>query len=58
MLNGFWYSQVTHKLMSGQPSNELIDAYLCEIAKAYGVPWESCPQVDEAVSDLNKVSLI
>jgi len=44
--------------MSGQPSNELIDAYLCEIAKAYGVPWESCPQVDEVVSDLNKVFFI
>lgn len=46
--------RVVHKLAAGQPSDELVDGYLHEIAKAYGVPWESGPQVDETVSDLIK----
>jgi len=58
LVNEFWYFQVVHKLAAGQPSDELVDGYLHEIAKAYGVPWESGPQVDETVSDLIKVFLI
>ena len=27
------------KLITGTPQNQLVDAYLTEIAKAYGVPW-------------------
>ncbi|KAJ3869219.1 DUF292-domain-containing protein [Lentinula novae-zelandiae] len=33
--------RVVHKLDIATPSTELVDAYLAEITKAYGVPWSS-----------------
>ncbi|KAJ3815613.1 DUF292-domain-containing protein [Lentinula aff. lateritia] len=33
--------RVVHKLDIATPSTELVDAYLAEITKAYGVPWTS-----------------
>ena len=33
--------QVVKKLVIATPSSELVDAYLTEIARAYGVPWRA-----------------
>ena len=33
------HSQITSKLVTHTPSAELVDAYLGEIAKGYGVDW-------------------
>jgi hypothetical protein len=35
--------KVVRKLVNATPSTELVDAYLTEIAKAYGVEWSPLP---------------
>lgn len=45
--------KVSRKLSVATPSPELVDAYLAEIAKAYGVPWSppSSNSIDHGDSD-------
>lgn len=44
--------QVAKKLVVVTPSTQLVDAYLEEIAKGYGVPWTAPRAVgDDAVDD-------
>jgi len=38
-INGKCSWQVMSKLIMGTPQIQLVDAYLTEIAKAYGIPW-------------------
>ncbi|KAF9531823.1 regulator of Vps4 activity in the MVB pathway-domain-containing protein [Crepidotus variabilis] len=48
--------RVMTKLTTTTPSAELVDAYLTEIAKAYGVPWSASGPIEipEAVTDEKK----
>jgi len=41
--DGIVAERVARKLTIATPSNELVDAYLTEIAKAYGVNWSAVP---------------
>lgn len=38
--------QVVRKLVSAAPSTDLVDAYIGEIAKAYGVEWSPPEKAD------------
>jgi len=59
--------RVVRKLDLATPSPELVDAYLAEIAKAYGVDWlppvreglepEATPEKSQAESEINKEEL-
>jgi len=44
-------TRVTNKLVVETPSNELVDAYLREIAKGYGVPWNDPESKDSGADD-------
>ena len=46
-------AQVVRKLDIAMPSSELVNAYLAEIAKAYGVAWTSpnTPSSDDNIDD-------
>ncbi|KAF5352408.1 hypothetical protein D9756_005821 [Leucocoprinus leucothites] len=46
-------SCMMRKLVVDQPSNVLVDGYLREIAKGYGVPWES-DTADETAASTNE----
>ena len=48
------YSQVMSKLSIATPAPELVDAYLKEIALAYGVPWGSADEL--ASTDINSTA--
>ncbi|KAJ7755058.1 regulator of Vps4 activity in the MVB pathway-domain-containing protein [Mycena maculata] len=43
--------RVVRKLGNATPSTELVDAYLTEIAKAYGVEWAPLPAYAEAANE-------
>ncbi|KAF9011051.1 regulator of Vps4 activity in the MVB pathway-domain-containing protein [Cyathus striatus] len=43
--------RVTRKLVVATPSKELVDAYLNEIAKSYGVPWSATPVSTDVAED-------
>ncbi|KAJ6523592.1 regulator of Vps4 activity in the MVB pathway-domain-containing protein [Mycena capillaripes] len=55
--------RVVRKLVNATPSAELVDAYLNEIAKAYGVEWAPLPAysadaTDEAADESVKISAV
>ena len=39
-----------NKLVTAAPSSELVNAYLTEIAKAYGVPWSADSEIESEAS--------
>jgi hypothetical protein len=39
------------KLVTAAPSSELVDAYLTEITKAYGVPWSGGSETESEASN-------
>ncbi|KAJ7665356.1 regulator of Vps4 activity in the MVB pathway-domain-containing protein [Mycena polygramma] len=43
--------RVVRKLVNATPSTELVDAYLTEIAKAYGVNWSPLPAYSAGAAD-------
>jgi hypothetical protein len=44
------------KLVIDSPSTELVDAYICELAKGYGLPWGS-HTAEDVGSGSDKVSI-
>ena len=52
--------KVIRKLVTNTPAPELVDAYLLEIAKGYGIHWtlDKLPGADEATKDAVEVCAV